>query len=119
MAEYLTEYMPMENQNRADAEFTPYLFNYYKNELVLSIRGEVPYAITVFPLEDRMGIAAYMGYYYDKVCKIETDEPFLTELEENEKFVSIIKENDHFNLDSFPQLIDKLIEEHDEWTKIE
>lgn len=95
------------------------MFNTYKNEMVWSIRSGIPEQFKEFSLEQRMKITAYIGYYYNNAIKIETEDPFRKELAENEDFINFIKKNNYFNLDSFPQLIERLIEEHNNWRELE
>lgn len=95
------------------------MFNTYKDKMVWSLRGNVPDELQHFSLTDRMKIAAYVGYYYNKAIKIETDEPFRRELANNEDFVTYIKDNNFFNLEGFEELIDKLIDDNNTWHELE
>lgn len=48
------------------------VFNSYKNDLVISLHGEMPEVFKNFSIEDCKKITAYIGYYYNKAEKIET-----------------------------------------------
>ena len=91
------------------------VFTDYKENIVQSLRGKVPPFLEEFTKEERMKIAAYIGYYYDRAVGITTYEPFREELVDNEEFVSYIKENGYFGLEGFPETMERLTNEAIEW----
>ena len=91
------------------------VFTDYKENIVQSLRGKVPPYLEEFTKEERMKIAAYIGYYYDRAVGITTYEPFREELVDNEEFVSYIKENGYFGLEGFPETMERLVNEAIDW----
>lgn len=121
ICEGLLNYVPYYYTQCSEYEYMDLhnVFNSYKNDLVESLRGEVPAVFKKFSKEERMKMVAYIGYYYDKAEKIKTYDPFREELNENDELVEYIKNNNYFGLDSFHELVDRLIRDARSWHEIE
>lgn len=95
------------------------IFSEYKNGLVQSLRDEIPDYLSGYTEEERMKLAAYVGYYYNNAIIIDSYELFREELVGNSYFRDYIRLNDYFGLDGFSELIDKLMAESMEYANIE
>lgn len=119
--EGLLNYVPSYYSQCSESEYIGIhnAFNSYKNDLVESLRGKIPDVFKNFSKEERMKMVAYIGYYYNEAERIESYDPFREELSENDELVEFIKNNDYFGLDSFPELVDRLIQDARSWRETE
>ncbi|MBO4804898.1 MAG: hypothetical protein J5554_02520 [Paludibacteraceae bacterium] len=80
------------------------LFNCYRVDVLFSLRGSLPEHLSKFSLEERMKVAAYLGYYSRKGLS-DAFPLFSSELNDNPAFVDYLVSNDYFGLVGFQEMI--------------